>query len=124
MYSRLKLIALMSVTAIFSLSLRVYGETPSRLLTQNTSLLAQNSIADADKLFEEGVKLHRRGQYFKALEIYQRVLKIRREKGDKARIAETLNKIGQAYTNVGENDKASPILQGSTIKLLKYYSKP
>ncbi|MGB3654789.1 MAG: hypothetical protein WBA41_26785 [Rivularia sp. (in: cyanobacteria)] len=53
MYSPLKLIALISVTAILSLNLPVYSETTSRLLTQNPSSLFQNSTADADKLFEQ-----------------------------------------------------------------------
>ena len=95
MYSRLKLIALMSVTAILSLSLPVYGETQTRLLAQNPSLLAQNSTADADKLFEEGVKLYRRGQNLKALEVKQRELALSRHQQDKAGVAEKMNNLGE-----------------------------
>ncbi|MGB3637395.1 MAG: tetratricopeptide repeat protein [Rivularia sp. (in: cyanobacteria)] len=114
MYSRLKLIALMSVSLIFSLSLPVYGNS-TRLLTQNPSSLAQNPTAETDKLFEQGVKLYRRGQYFKALEVYQRVLKIRRQQGDKAGIAQTLNNLGKVYTNLNENDKADKVLQEALV---------
>ncbi|MEM9927195.1 MAG: tetratricopeptide repeat protein, partial [Cyanobacteria bacterium P01_D01_bin.50] len=111
MYYRLKLIALMSVTAIFSLSLPVYGETSSRILNQNHSSLAQNSTAEADKLFEEGVKLYRQGEYFKALEVYQRVLKLRRSHNDKVGIAQALNKLGEVYYWMSKGDKALEVLQ-------------
>jgi len=88
----------MSVTAIFTLSVPVYGEASSRNIAQNSSLLAQNSAADADTLFEQGVKLYRRGQDSQALEVYQRVLKLRRLQNDRAGIAETLNNLGKVYT--------------------------
>ncbi|WP_414621521.1 tetratricopeptide repeat protein [Calothrix sp. CCY 0018] len=113
MYSRLKLIALMSVSLIFSLTLPVYGETQLRLLTQNPSSLAQNPTADADKLFEQGVQLYRQGQYFQALPVYQRVLEIRRQQGDKARIALALNNLGEVYIRLDENDKANQVLQSA-----------
>ena len=112
MYCRLKLFSLMSVSLIFSLSLPVYGETPSRLLNQNvSSSIAQNSTAEADKLFKQGVQEYRRGKYPQALKTYERVLKIRRQQGDKAGIAQTLNNIGEVYLSLINNDKALEILQ-------------
>ena len=112
MYSRLKLFSLMSVSLIFSLSLPVYGETLSRLLNQNiSSSIAQNSTTEADKLFEQGVQEYRRGKYPQALKTYERVLTIRRQQGDKAGIAQTLNNIGEVYLSLIKYDKALEVLQ-------------
>ena len=67
MYSRLKFLSLMSVGVILSLSISVYGKTPSRLLAQTPSSLAQNSTTEADRLFEQGVQLYRIGRYLQQL---------------------------------------------------------
>ncbi len=112
MYSRFKLFSLMSVSLILSLSLPVYGEIQSRLLNQNiSSSIAQNSTAEVDKLFEQGVQEYRRGKYPQALKTYERVLTIRRQQGDKAGIAQTLNNLGEVYYWMRERDKALEVLQ-------------
>ncbi|MBF2015299.1 MAG: tetratricopeptide repeat protein [Rivularia sp. T60_A2020_040] len=111
MYSRLKIIGLMSFSIILSLSFPVYGETPSQLTQKIPSSLIQSPTLEADKLFEQGMLLYRQGQYFQALETYQRVLEIRRQQGDKAGIAQTLNHLGEVYILLEESDKADKALQ-------------
>ena len=112
MYSRLKLIALISVAGLFSVSFPVYGETsPSQSIIENSSSIAQNSTTEADKLFKQGVQEYRRGKYPQALKTYERVLKIRQQQVDKAGIAQTLNNIGEVYLSLKKHDKALEVLQ-------------
>ena len=110
MYSRLKFLSLMSVGVILSLSIPVYGETPSPAPRNS---IAQNSTTEADKLFDRGVQLYRRGQYFQALPVLQRVLEVRRQQNNKAEIARTLNNIGEVYIRLEENDNANQFLQSA-----------
>ena len=65
----------------------------------------------ADKLFKTGVEEFRRGKFDKALESYKQVLTIRKELGDRAGIAKTLNNMGDVYANQREYAKALDVLQ-------------
>ncbi|MEO0688584.1 MAG: tetratricopeptide repeat protein, partial [Cyanobacteria bacterium J06649_11] len=94
-----------------SLSLPVYGQSSSQLNRKTPFSLAQGSTADADKLFEGGVELFRQGRYFQAIPVYQRVLEIRRQQGNKAEAARILNNIGEVYLKLDENEKANQFLQ-------------
>jgi CHAT domain-containing protein/uncharacterized protein HemY len=111
MSNHLKSFAL--ATLVFSLTCGV-GLAASDVVVKHT--LAQTAAssdgkAEADKLFQEGVQLFRRGEYPKALQTYQRVLEIRRKLGDKAGIGQTLNNIGVISNVFQQNDKALEILQ-------------
>ena len=111
MSNRLKSFALASL--VFSLTYGV-GLAANDVVVKHT--LAQTATssdgkAEADKLFQDGMQLFRRGEYPKALQSYQRVLEIRRKLGDKAGIGQTLNNIGLIYNIFQQNDKALEILQ-------------
>ena len=56
----------------------------------------------ASALNTQGVSFAIRGDYPKALEYFQRVLKIHEEIGDKNNIANSLNNMGNIYTSQGD----------------------
>ena len=64
----------------------------------------------ADRLFQQGIEQFVRGEFREALQIYQRVLEIRRERGDKKGEAETLTRMGQAQIGASEYETALEVL--------------
>ncbi len=111
MSNRLKSFALASL--VLSLTCGV-GLAANDVVVKHTlaqTATSSDTKAEADKLFQDGVQLFRRGEYPKALQTYQRVLEIRRKLGDKAGIGQTLNNIGQVYNGLLQQEKALEVLQ-------------
>lgn len=111
MSNRLKSFALASL--VFSLTCGV-GLAASDVVVKHT--LAQTATSsdgktEADKLFQDGVQLFRRGEYPKALQSYHRVLEIRRKLGDKVAEAAALNKLGEVYNGLNQPKQALEVLQ-------------
>ncbi|MGB3512890.1 MAG: tetratricopeptide repeat protein [Microcoleaceae cyanobacterium] len=88
---------------------KALAQTPSPE-AENTPDSATNK-AKADKLFKTGVEQFRTGKFDEALETYEQVLEIRKKLEDKAGIAQTLNNLGEVYSNQGEYEKALDVLQ-------------
>ncbi len=70
-----------------------------------------DSKIKADELFETGLEQLRTGQFAEALETYKQVLAIRRELNDRPGIAQTLNNMGDAYSERGQDSEALDVLQ-------------
>ncbi len=70
-----------------------------------------DSKTKADQLFQTGLQQFRTGQFDTALETYQQVLALRRELDDKAGIAQTLNNMGDVYSDRGQYSQALDVLQ-------------
>ena len=68
----------------------------------NSSDAAQKVYGEAEELYEQGTAEALRGAIVK----YEEALKLYREAGNRSREALTLNSIGGAYLNLGENQKA------------------
>ena len=68
----------------------------------NSSDAAQKVYGQAEELYEQGTAEALRGAIVK----YEEALKLYREAGNRSREALTLNSIGGAYLNLGENQKA------------------
>ena len=91
--------------------------TIPNVLAQTSPPEAENSPdivtpkAKADQLFKTGVEQFRTGKFDQALETYEEVLKIRKELEDNVGIAQTLNNMGEVYSNQGEYSQALDVLQ-------------
>ncbi len=70
-----------------------------------------DSKTKADELFQTGLEQLRTGQFAEALETYKQVLAIRRELNDRPGIAQTLNNMGDAYSERGQYSEALDVLQ-------------
>ncbi|MEG4276728.1 tetratricopeptide repeat protein [Microcoleus sp. MON1_C1] len=64
-------------------------------------------------LFQRGIQKFHNNQYKEALEIYQQVLAIRQEFGDRKGIAETSRSIGEVYTSLGQYSLALQFFEQS-----------
>jgi tetratricopeptide (TPR) repeat protein len=73
--------------------------------------VAPYNNSDTDKLFQQGLQQYRLGQYPQALSTYQRVLENYKRLNDQAKIAQTLNNIGEVYLGLDQYDKALEVLQ-------------
>ena len=74
---------------------------------------AQNSQAQARRLYEQGVKQFRNEQYQAALRTYQQVLAIESELGNNTGVGRTLNSIGGVYYERSQPQLALEVYQGS-----------
>lgn len=81
--------------------------TPNPANNQETTDLKTK----ADQLFQTGLQQFRTGQFDTALETYKQVLALRRELDDKAGIAQTLNNMGDVYSDRGQYSQALDVLQ-------------
>ncbi len=80
--------------------------------------------AKADQLFQTGVEQFRTGKFDEALETYKQVLEIRKQLEDKAGIAQTLNNIGNVYSNQGEYSQALDVLQQALTARKELNNRP
>lgn len=99
----------LSPTFTFSILPNALAQTPSPEVENTPD--STTPKAQADKLFQTGVEQFRTGKFDEALETYEQVLKIRKELQDKAGIAQTLNNMGDVYSNQGEYSQALDVLQ-------------
>lgn len=108
-------LSLVTTTLLLSLTSPVYGqaaESPTARIKDAFQLqTAQNRKTQADQLFQQGNEQYDRSQLQKALEIYQQVLAIRREIGDRAGVGKTLNNIGRIYNDLAEYAQALEFYQ-------------
>ena len=81
-------------------------------------ILTQNSKAEANKLFQQAEQQFRLAECPKALQTYQQVLEIRRQLGDKAEIAQALNKLGEVYSCSSKYPEALKVLE-EALKIAK-----
>jgi CHAT domain-containing protein/lipopolysaccharide biosynthesis regulator YciM len=72
-----------------------------------------DSKAETDRLEQEGRQLFRRGQVTEALQTYDRALKAREQRNDKAGIAAVLNRIGEVYVATYQYEAAIEVLTRS-----------
>ena len=82
----------------------------------NSTAVAQtvnNRKAEADRLFEQGIKQLNISQFKEALQSWQQSLAIYREIGDRQGIANCLNNFGLAYYSLGDYRKAIDFFQQS-----------
>ena len=63
-------------------------------------------LIQAKNLQETAIKLHKKGEWDKALEFYEKSLKIYQKLGDKQGISSSYNNLGLLYKDKGEWDKA------------------
>lgn len=70
------------------------------------SLTERQQKAEARQLQQKGVEQLNQGNFQKALEIFQEVLIINREIGNRAGEGDTLNNIGEVYRNLGQYSRA------------------
>jgi tetratricopeptide (TPR) repeat protein len=89
------------------------GYPYSLLLSPAQAQTAQDRKAEARRLYEEGVKQFNRGQYQKALQIYQQVLAIESELNDQTSVGRTLNSIGGVYYERDQLRQALELYHGS-----------
>ncbi len=73
----------------------------------------KNYQIEAELLFQRGHQKFRKNQHKEALEIYQQVLAIRQEFGDRKGIAETRRSIGEVYTSLGQYSLALQFFEQS-----------
>ena len=76
---------------------------------------ATDPKTQADKLFETGVKQYREGLFREAIQTFEQVLAIRKQLGDKPRIGETLNNMGEVYAEMGSQPKALEVLRQALV---------
>lgn len=108
---RLHYLSLITATLFFDLP-----PTPYPLLSiASAQAQTTQTKAKADQLFQQGVNQFRLGQFQAALQTYQQVLSIRKIFNDKAGIAETLDNLGEVYTNLSLYDKALEVLQQALV---------
>ncbi|MDY6802544.1 MAG: tetratricopeptide repeat protein [Cyanobacteriota bacterium] len=77
----------------------------------DSDLEITDSKTKADQLFQTGLEQFRTGLFEAALETYKQVLAIRRELDDKAGIAQTLNNMGDVYSDRAQYSQALDVLQ-------------
>ncbi len=65
----------------------------------------------ADELFNVAIQQFKKGQFIEAEETLKQVLKIRQSLNEQTGIADTLNLLGQVYTNLGNYQQADKVLQ-------------
>ena len=63
-------------------------------------------LNQAENIQETAIKLHKKGEWDKALEFYEKSLEIKEELGDKHGISSSYNNLGSLYSDKGEWDKA------------------
>ena len=105
-YRRSHCLCPLSAAVLACITCSVYGQ-PSKAsfltgVLRIPDVLAQGNAtqsqkAEAENLFQRGIKQFRRSQFREALESYQQVLKLRQVIGDKAGEGETLYRIGVTY---------------------------
>ncbi|MEQ8994886.1 MAG: tetratricopeptide repeat protein [Coleofasciculus sp. B1-GNL1-01] len=118
MYSYLLRLQLITTILLLSIPLAGLHLTASAQTPETTnSVPTQDQKAEADQLFQQGVEQFRSGSFPAALETYQNVLKIRLTLNDQAGIAETLDNIGETYTQLSNYNQAWDALeQALTIR--------
>ncbi|NEN91162.1 MAG: tetratricopeptide repeat protein [Okeania sp. SIO3H1] len=112
-------IILFPVPTITNIS-NVLAQTPEVESSPESSA----SKAEADKLFGTGLEQFRTGKFDEALESYEKVLAIRKELGDQAGIAQTLNNMGDVYVNQREYAQALDVLQQALTIRRKINDRP
>lgn len=112
-YLSVIVIALSLALGVEEISVRAQTPPASESETENpaNSLETDDSKAEADKLFETGLEQFRAGQFEAALETYKRVLAIREQLGDKPGVGQTLNNMGDIYSDRGQYQQALEVLQ-------------
>ena len=74
-----------------------------------TSEIDRPSV-DHNQLHNQGIEQFHKGEHREALDSLEQALQIRRQQGDRLAVAETLNAIGEVYSNFNESDRALPAI--------------
>ncbi|RQH16857.1 hypothetical protein, partial [Okeania hirsuta] len=78
----------------------------SPVFAQDISYSSSNNQSEIGRLLKEGEKHYQNYRYEQALEKFQQVLKLRRDKGDLLAESRALFYVGVMYEKLGEGEKA------------------
>ena len=122
MHRYFRYFSLIIATILFSFVLNFWkiSVVPAQTFPKAESSAASSTV---DRLFQKGIEQFRSGQFQAALQTYQQVLTIRQNSKDKAGIAQTLNQIGEVYTNLSQYDNAMEALQ-QALNIRKQLNNP
>lgn len=95
-----------------ALNLRIHQKLVGTAFAAPVSTVPNHQI-EAELLFQRGIQKFHNNQYKEALEIYQQVLAIRQEFGDRKGLAETRRAIGEVYTSLAQYSLALQFFEQS-----------